>query len=129
MTEQCSVACTIMAKDTDGDYVFLVEDEPEGFSFIKTVQGQDKTGLASIIGKVKTELAIDFSELELYELTNAVVANQRIPLFVFSCRDEEMHFEEVLNGRSNLKWRRSRELAETFESWKIAGVPQFQKNE
>lgn len=127
MTEKCHVACTVMAKDSDGDYVFLVENQQKKFKFFHTGISQGKTGLASIIDKIKNELAIDVSELELYELTNAVVESRRIPLFVFSCRDEAMHFEEILASDSDLTWRYSKELLHTFKEWQIAGVPQFQK--
>src|SRR5699024_4602939 len=127
MLENHSVACTVMAKDTDGDYVFLVEDQPKGFSFLKTVISRDKTGLASIIEKIKNELAIDVAELELFELTNAVVEKARITLFVFSCRDEGLHYKEVLSSDSNLTWQHSESLTNTLKQWEISGVPQFQK--
>lgn len=127
MMEKHCVACTVMAKDEEGDFVFLVENHSKGFGFLRTAIGENKTGLASIIEKVKEELTIDVSELELYELTNAVVEKSRIPLFVFSCRNEGINFNDVLIEGSNLSWQYSESLSPTFEKWQISGVPQFQK--
>lgn len=127
MAEKQSVACTVMARDTDGDYVFLVEDHPKGFSFLNTVIRHDQTGLASIIEKIKKELAINVADLELFDLTNAVVEQIRIPLFVFSCRDESLHYSQVLADDSPLTWQHSRSLTDTLKKWEISGVPQFQK--
>src|SRR5699024_7290973 len=110
MTEEHCVACTVMAKDADGDYVFLVENHSRGFSFLRTAISHNKTGLASIIEKVKNELAINVSDLELYELTNAVVEKSRIPLFVFSCRNEELHYKDILSNSSSLSWEHSENL-------------------
>lgn len=116
-----------MIKDADGDYVFLVENQSKDFGFLRASVAENKTGLASIIEKVKEKLAIDASDLELFELTNAVVEKSRIPLFVFSCRNEEIDFNDLVMDDENLSWQYSEDLTHTFKKWQISGVPQFQK--
>ncbi len=127
MTDKHSVACTVIAKDGEGDYVFLLENQSKGYGFLNTEVSKNKTGLASIIEKVKAELKVSVAELELFELTNAVVEKNRIPLFVFSCRNEELDFNDLLVEGSTLSWQHTENLSRTFKKWQISGVPQFQQ--
>lgn len=126
MTEKSWVAGTIMAKKPDGKYVFLVKKEIEMNFFTATEINSTKTGLACIIDKLKTILPIEASDLKLYELTNAIVNDNRIPLFVFEFLNEEAN-HRMLNetNDSSLFWLDSDELTKTLERWEISGVPQF----
>ena len=47
------VACTVLVKDEEDRYVFLVKKEEEGFSFPATEVLPKKTGLACIIDRMK----------------------------------------------------------------------------
>lgn len=126
MTEKRWVAGTIMAKGPEGKYVFLIKKETEEPSFPTTEIKDTKTGLACILEKLKTILPIEASDLKLYELTNAVVNDNRVPLFVFEFNNEEV--ENKLLTESNddsLSWLHSDELTKTLEKWEISGVPQF----
>ncbi|MGB7365377.1 hypothetical protein [Carnobacterium jeotgali] len=126
MTEKRLVAGTIMAKGPEGKYVFLVKKETEMDFFTTTEINDSKTGLASIIDKLKTILPIEASDLKLYELTNAVVSDNRIPLFVFEFLDVEVdHRLLTENNDNSLSWLHSDELTKTLEKWEISGVPQF----
>ena len=78
MTEKRWVAGTIMAKGPEGKYVFLVKAEAEVHSFPTTEISDVKTGLATILEALKIILPIKATDLNLYELTNAVV-NDKIP--------------------------------------------------
>lgn len=126
MTEKRWVAGTIMAKDPEGKYVFLVKKETDMDFFTATEINSAKTGLASIIDKLKTVLPIEASDLKLYELTNAIVNDDRIPLFVFEFLNEEVNYRLLTeNNDSSLFWLDSDELTKTLERWEISGVPQF----
>lgn len=126
MTEKRWVAGTIMAKDPEGKYVFLVKKETDMDFFTATEINNAKTGLASIIDKLKTILPIEASDLKLYELTNAIVNDDRIPLFVFEFLNEEVNYRLLTeNNDSSLFWLDSDELTKTLERWEISGVPQF----
>lgn len=126
MTEKRWVAGTIMAKGPEGKYVFLVKEEAELHTFPTTEISDAKTGLACIIDNLKTILPIEASDLNLYELTNAVVNDKRIPLFVFGFHNEEIdHSLLTENNDHNLSWLHSDDLTKTLEKWEISGVPQF----
>lgn len=126
MTEKRWVAGTIMAKGPDGKYVFLVKKETE-MDFLTTTEiNSTKTGLACILDKLKTILPIEASDLKLFELTNAIVNDDRIPLFVFELLNEEVNHRLFTESNdSSLVWQHSGELTKTLERWEISGVPQF----
>ncbi|MER2173861.1 MAG: hypothetical protein ABS911_04205 [Carnobacterium sp.] len=126
MTEKRWVAGTIMAKGPEGKYVFLVKVEAEVHSFPTTEISDVKTGLATILEALKTILPIKATDLNLYELTNAVVNDNRIPLFVFELYDEEADYRLLTeHGNNSLTWLHSDDLTKTLEKWEISGVPQF----
>ncbi|GEQ33188.1 hypothetical protein ACEN4P_09290 [Marinilactibacillus psychrotolerans] len=120
------VACTVLVKDENDRFVFLVKKEAEGFSFPATEVLPRKTGLACIIDRMKEVLLLDAEKLELNELTNAVVANHRVPLFVFNYEDEKIKSPmELLPEDSELSWEHSEKITKTLKDWEISGVPQF----
>ncbi|MFC6464459.1 NUDIX domain-containing protein [Marinilactibacillus sp. GCM10026970] len=120
------VACTVLVKDEDDRYVFLVKKESKGFSFPATEVKPKKTALACIIERMKEVLSIDVEKLELNELTNAVVQDNRVPLFVFTYEDESVKSPlELLIDDNELTWEHSEKITKTLEDWEISGVPQF----
>jgi len=124
MTEKHYVACTIMAKDEEGRYAFLVKQEGEEFSLPVTNIKDNKTGLARTINGLKDVLTFDVSKLELSELTNAVVKEERIPLFVFTFPNEKDDLDSFLKT-DTFSWQYSETLYRTLEDWHFTGVPQF----
>lgn len=126
IAENHYVACTVMVNDENGRPVFLVRKETEGYSFPATTVEPKKTGLACVIERIKETLDIDVTHLELNELTNAVVEEHRVPLFVFSYLDEKVQNPmQLLPADSSLSWLHSENLTQTLEEWQISGVPQF----
>ncbi|WP_225743523.1 NUDIX domain-containing protein [Marinilactibacillus sp. Marseille-P9653] len=120
------VACTVLVKDENDRYVFLVKKESKGFSFPATEVKPKKTALACIIERMKEVLSIDVEKLELNELTNAVVQDNRVPLFVFTYEDESVKNPlELLTDDNELTWEHSEKITKTLEDWEISGVPQF----
>ncbi|MDN6196093.1 MAG: NUDIX domain-containing protein [Alkalibacterium sp.] len=120
------VASTILVKDEDGRYVFLVKEEKEGYSFPASIVEPEKTGLACVIKRLKEIVNIEIENLELNELTNAIVADDRIPLFVFTYENETFESpKNLLKDDSDLSWVNSENIIYTLEDWKISGVPQF----
>ncbi|WP_423189756.1 NUDIX hydrolase [Alkalibacterium sp. f15] len=120
------VASTILVKDSDGRYVFLVKKEENGYSFPATRIEPKKTGLACMISRLKELVNIEIEKLELNELTNAIVNDNRVPLFVFIYEDENiLSPDELLIEDSGLSWVHSDNIMSTLEEWKISGVPQF----
>lgn len=126
MRENHYVACTIMVKDNDGRYVFLVSEENDGYAFLATQIKPERTGLASVIDRLKEVASLKIENLELNELTNAVVNDNSIPLFVFLYEDKEStNPDALLLDETDLSWVHSENIISTLEQWKISGVPQF----
>lgn len=126
MKENHYVACTIMVKDEEGRYVFLVSKENDGYAFLATNIKPEQTGLASVIERLKEIASFRMDYLELNELTNAIVKETSIPLFVFLYEgDEVTNPDDLLLGKEDLSWVHSENIVSTLEQWKISGVPQF----
>lgn len=124
--EDHHVACTVLVKDEEGRYVFLVKREEEGFSFLATEVEHRKTGLACVLNRLKEMIKMDIEKLELNELTNAVVDNKSIPLFVFIYENNALDTpNDLLPKDSELSWVHSENIINTLEQWEISGVPQF----
>ncbi|GEK88166.1 NUDIX domain-containing protein [Alkalibacterium putridalgicola] len=120
------VASTILVKDEEGRYVFLVKEEKDGYSFPAAVVEPKKTGLACVINRLKEIVDINIENLELNELTNAIVHDNRIPLFVFIYEDDDLSSpQDLLIENNDLSWVHSENIVSTLEEWKISGVPQF----
>lgn len=126
INENHYVASTILVKDSEDRYVFLVKREEEGYSFPATQVEPKKTGLACVINRLKELVSIEIEKLELNELTNAIVDDNRIPLFVFIYEDKNLSSpEDLLIEDNGLSWVHSENIVSTLEQWKISGVPQF----
>lgn len=120
------MACTVLVKNEDGRYVFLVSKEDNGFAFLATTVKPKQTGLASVISRLKEVIDLDIEKLELNELTNAIVEDNRIPLFVFVYEDASLTYpDQLLSDEDELSWVYSDNIISTLEQWKISGVPQF----
>lgn len=119
------VACTIMAKDKEGRYAFLVKKEGSDHSMPVVSFDHNKTGLACITNRLKYVLTFDVSKLELTELTNAVVNEERIPLFLFAHHNEEGDELEHLIKNDKFTWKYADSLPQILKGWNFTGVPQF----
>ena len=119
------VAYTIITKRNDGKLMFLVEEKEESFTFPRTAYVDSCTGLASVIEEIKKTLQLEIEELELSELINTVIEDQRIPLFVFNYAQEVKELEELIRPKSELIWQVSDNLANTLRKYEISGVPSF----
>ena len=120
-----SVAYTIIKKRNDGKLMFLVEEKEKNFTFPRTAYADDCTGLASVIEEIKTTLQVEVKELDLSELINTVIEDQRIPLFVFNYAQEGKELDELIVSHSELCWQVSDNLAHTLRKYDLSGVPSF----
>ncbi|HLR91773.1 MAG TPA: hypothetical protein VK048_01820 [Atopostipes sp.] len=108
--------------------MFLVEESKAEFAFPLTSYEKSGTGLASVIEEIKSALRLDIDQLELTELINTVIENQRIPLFVFSYQDEELQLNELVGPTSGLHWQVSDHFTDTLQKYDISGVPNFDRD-
>lgn len=120
-----SVAYTIITKRNDGKLMFLVEEKEESFTFPRTAYEDSCTGLASVIEEIKKTLQLEIEELELSELINTVIEDQRIPLFVFNYAQEGKEIDELIAPNSELFWQVSDNIANILRKYEISGVPSF----
>lgn len=119
------IAYTVMMERHDGTLMFLVENEKNGGMFPGTHAVNKRSGLSTIIEEIKRAIRIDFERLELSELTNAVINDNRIPLFVFNYDCGECEPEDLLFPGSPLEWQTSEKFKGTLQQYEIKGVPLF----
>jgi len=120
-TAEHYIAYTVIIKDSDGQINFLVQQEGNTYSFPAALATIKRTALACVINKVKDLLSLNVDNLELTELTNAVVHENRIPLYVFYY--EEPKDLEIIKDSDKYTWVHYNELKSTFNEWHIGGAP------
>lgn len=120
-TKKHYIACTVIIEDSDGKIKFLVQRENNKYSFPATLTTTKRTALACVINQVKDLLNINVEHLELLELTNAVVHENRIPLYVFQY--QQLKDEKLIQNTDRFTWAPYSELKSTFNEWDIVGVP------
>lgn len=127
MNKKNLVAGTVMAQANNGKYVFLVRSTEDAYELPITTIGNDKTGMACIIDELKTILDVDGSSIDLYELTNSVVKDSRVPLFVFTLNKKFTELNELFIEQqpSSYYWMPSEALTKALEDMDISGVPIF----
>lgn len=119
------IAYTIIVERFDGKPMFLVEHEKSDFLFPTTETVHERSGLSTITEEIKRTLSIDFDKLELSELTNVVINNNRLPLFVFNYDCSTCEPEDVLVKDTNYEWQISDNFKDTLQQYEIKGVPLF----
>lgn len=123
---QAYVAYTIIVERDDGKPMFLVENGETDFGFPAIKALKDQSGLSQIITELKKTLKdLDFDQVELSELTNLVIDEHRIPLFVLKYRCEECSPEDLLPEDSTLEWQISDNIFDVLSQYDISGVPLF----
>lgn len=124
MVEQY-IGYTLMTKRADGKPMFLVQNTESQCVFPLTTYTKPETGLATVINLIKETLNLEFDQLELAELTNAVTKDQRIPLFVFNYEHDSTQIDEIILPDSTLEWQVFDTFKETLQKYEISGVPFF----
>ena len=81
--KQAYIAYTIIVERDDGKPMFLIDNDETYFGFPAVESIKNQSGLSIIIDELKRTLKnIDFGRIELSELTNLVIEDNRIPFFV-----------------------------------------------
>jgi hypothetical protein len=95
--------------------------------FVFPLTSYDKfgTGLASVLEEIKVTLNLNIDQLELAELINTIIEDQRIPLFVFNYQNETIELEKLVAPSSELQWQVSDNFTDTLKKYEISGVPNF----
>ncbi|MBE9390109.1 hypothetical protein [Vagococcus salmoninarum] len=115
------VAGTVILNSANGDKKFLVRKSENKFDFVTTPMNQDLTNLACILQELKSEVMMDVNSIDLVELTNVIVENKKMPLFVFEMEDrgEKLVLEE------EYVWETPTTLRAVLNKFQVSGVPIF----
>ncbi|MGO3733158.1 MAG: hypothetical protein ACTJHC_08240 [Vagococcus sp.] len=119
---QPKVAGTVILNQEDGHKKFLVKKDVNQVEFIMASIKEPYTSLASILNELKKTVNLNPTDMELVELTNVSVDNEKIPLFVFSL--EESTDQKTVDG-SRFTWEEPATLREVLQTFQISGVPYF----
>ncbi|WEG74997.1 hypothetical protein [Vagococcus intermedius] len=118
------VAGTVILSSSNGEKKFLVKKTESDFDFITTSMNDEITSLASILQELKTEAMMDVSSIDLVELTNVSIDEQKMPLFVFEMNEiSYQKNEELGNG---FTWETPKTFREVLTKFNVSGVPIFE---
>lgn len=118
--EQSRVAGTVILNLQDGHKKFLVQKTDDTVSFIQTTINNNFTSLACILEKLTQSAGLDSDAMDLVELTNINIENEKLPLFVFSL-DEECIDSYSLD--SEFLWEEPATLRMVLQDFNVSGVP------
>lgn len=118
--EQSRVAGTVILNLQDGHKKFLVQKTDDTVSFIQTTINDSFTSLACILEKLTQSAGLDSGAMDLVELTNINIENEKLPLFVFSL-DEECIDSYSLG--SEFLWEEPATLRMVLQDFNVSGVP------
>ena len=124
--KQAYIAYTIIVERDDGKPMFLIDNDETYFGFPAVESIKKQSGLSIIIDELKRTLKnIDFGRIELSELTNLVIEDNRIPFFVLKYQCGNVSPKDLLLESSTLEWQLSDNIYETLQQYDISGVPLF----
>ena len=117
------VAGTIMLNGENGDKKFLVQKIHDHYEFVIAQISDEKTSLACILQELKSSVKVNVVEIELVELTNVNLNEQKVPLFVFEM-DTDVNSDPFI--ASDYVWETPATLRDVLGSFNVTGVPIFQ---
>lgn len=118
--EQSRVAGTVILNQQDGHKKFLVQKNQGSVGFIQTSINSNYTSLACILEKLTQSVGLDSDAMDLVELTNINIENEKLPLFVFSLDEEEID-SCILS--SEFLWEEPATLRMVLQHFNVSGVP------
>ncbi|EOT45487.1 MULTISPECIES: hypothetical protein [Enterococcus] len=115
------IAGTIMLTMLDGTKKFLVNKCQNEQHLVSAIAQPERTGLASILERLKEEVNLDVTHLELLELTNGVIKGQSVPLFVFEAVEKNV----PLDLPHEYVWEDFKHFQQIVQKFNIEGMPSF----
>lgn len=120
------VAGTILATNQKGESFFLVRDQDEKVSFIsEKIDEETKFPMGLIMRSLLEHVTVDSESLRILDTTNIRNKDFDVPLFVFDLTERTENPQELLNEKTNAKWRRSKELEDLLNECDFSGVPVY----
>ncbi|MGY3750275.1 hypothetical protein [Vagococcus acidifermentans] len=92
--------------------------------FVMTYIEDDLTSLASILKAIKETLDLNPEKMDLVDLTNIKIDDQKIPLFVFSISDISTEMLSIQD--ESITWEQSSVVRNVLNRYQVTGVPFFE---
>ncbi len=118
------VAGTIILNDHNGQKKFLLKKQKNHNEFVMTYIEDDLTSLASILKAIKETLDLNPEKMDLVDLTNIKIDDQKIPLFVFSISDISTEMLSIQD--ESITWEQSSVVRNVLNRYQVTGVPFFE---
>lgn len=115
------IAGTVMLTMEDGSKKFLVNLKQDALHLVSSEAQPEMTGLASILNVLKETVQLDVTKLRLLELTNGMIVNQSVPIFIFEMdqKDTTSQLPETYI------WEQFSEFQKIVQKFEIEGMPHF----
>ncbi|EOT40311.1 hypothetical protein I568_01208 [Enterococcus columbae DSM 7374 = ATCC 51263] len=120
--ENKQIAATVILNKADGSKRFLMHQTSEQSTLIVANVDEEKTGLANVLQVLKEKVAIDVYQLQLVELTNGIIKDKRMPIFVF-----EMNENQEMNVAlpTGFTWQDPQYFMDRIAKFEVKGMPLF----
>lgn len=119
--ENKQIAATVILHRNDGSKRFLTENQAQGQSLLLVENDTMHTGLANVLQNIKENVHLDVFQLRLVELTNAKIADKRIPIFVFEVNEEDID----IRLPAQYSWKEAKYFMQMISEFELQGMPIF----
>lgn len=119
--ENKQIAATVILHRNDGSKRFLTEIQASGQSLLLVENDTMHTGLANVLQNIKENVHLDVFQLRLVELTNAKIADKRMPIFVFEVKEEDID----IRLPAQYSWKEAKYFMQMISEFEVQGMPIF----
>ena len=119
--ENKQIAATVILHRNDGSKRFLTENQASGQSLLLVENDTMHTGLANVLQNIKENVHLDVFQLRLVELTNAKIADKRMPIFVFEVKEEDID----IRLPAQYSWKEAKYFMQMISEFEVQGMPIF----
>lgn len=119
--ENKQIAATVILRRNDGSKRFLTENQAQGQSLLLVENDTMHTGLANVLQNIKENVHLDVFQLRLVELTNAKIADKRMPFFVFEVKEEDID----IRLPAQYSWKEAKYFMQMISEFELQGMPIF----
>lgn len=120
--ENKQIAATVILNKADGSKRFLMHQSSAQSTLVVANANGENTGLANVLQVLKEQVAIDVYQLQLVELTNGIIKDRRMPIFVFEMNENEDVNIELADGYT---WKDTQYFMERIANFEVKGMPLF----
>lgn len=120
--ENKQIAATVILNKADGSKRFLMRQTSAQSTLVVANANEGNTGLANVLQVLKEQVAIDVYQLQLVELTNGIIKDKRMPIFVFEINESENMHTELADGYI---WKDTQYFMERIANFEVKGMPLF----